>query len=77
MKGGLTGFIEAIICYPTEFVKTQLQLQSKSNPAIWLKTGPRPGEPECFGDEKHTILRYVLGIPNLNEFEPLNGYLLV
>jgi len=31
-KGGLTGFIEAIICYPTEFVKTQLQLQSKSNP---------------------------------------------
>lgn len=32
VKGGLTGFIEAIICYPTEFVKTQLQLQSKSNP---------------------------------------------
>jgi len=31
-KGGLTGFIEAIICYPTEFVKTQLQLQSKTNP---------------------------------------------
>jgi len=31
-KGGLTGFIEAIICYPTEFVKTQLQLQSKANP---------------------------------------------
>lgn len=31
-KGGLTGFIEAVICYPTEFVKTQLQLQSKSNP---------------------------------------------
>lgn len=32
-KGGLTGLIEAIICYPTEFVKTQLQLQSKTNPA--------------------------------------------
>jgi len=31
-KGFLTGFIEAIICYPTEFVKTQLQLQSKANP---------------------------------------------
>merc|ERR1719277_1055979 len=31
-KGALTGFIEAIICYPTEFVKTQLQLQSKTNP---------------------------------------------
>jgi len=32
LKGFATGFIEAIICYPTEFVKTQLQLQSKSNP---------------------------------------------
>jgi len=32
VKGGLTGFIEAIICYPTEFVKTQLQLQSKTAP---------------------------------------------
>jgi len=32
VKGSLTGFIEAIICYPTEFVKTQLQLQSKTNP---------------------------------------------
>jgi len=32
IKGSLTGFIEAIICYPTEFVKTQLQLQSKANP---------------------------------------------
>jgi len=31
-KGFTTGFIEAIICYPTEFVKTQLQLQSKVNP---------------------------------------------
>jgi len=32
VKGFLTGFIEAIICYPTEFVKTQLQLQSKTAP---------------------------------------------
>jgi len=32
VKGSLTGFIEAIICYPTEFVKTQLQLQSKTRP---------------------------------------------
>eukprot|EP00418_Pyrodinium_bahamense_P069229 CAMPEP_0179087398 /NCGR_PEP_ID=MMETSP0796-20121207/39706_1 /TAXON_ID=73915 /ORGANISM="Pyrodinium bahamense, Strain pbaha01" /LENGTH=291 /DNA_ID=CAMNT_0020784901 /DNA_START=68 /DNA_END=943 /DNA_ORIENTATION=- len=32
IKGFLTGFIEAVICYPTEFVKTQLQLQSKTNP---------------------------------------------
>lgn len=31
-KGFLTGAIEAIICYPTELVKTQLQLQSKVNP---------------------------------------------
>jgi len=31
-KGALTGFIEAVICYPTEFIKTQLQLQSKTNP---------------------------------------------
>ena len=36
MKGGLTGFIEAIICYPTEFVKTQLQLQSKAHPATCM-----------------------------------------
>jgi len=32
VKGGLTGFVEAIICYPTEFIKTQLQLQSKTAP---------------------------------------------
>jgi len=32
LKGFATGFIEAIICYPTEFIKTQLQLQSKQNP---------------------------------------------
>lgn len=32
VKGFVTGFVEAVICYPTEFVKTQLQLQSKANP---------------------------------------------
>lgn len=32
VKGFITGFIEAVICYPTEYIKTQLQLQSKSNP---------------------------------------------
>lgn len=32
LKGSLTGGIEAIICYPTELIKTQLQLQSKTNP---------------------------------------------
>lgn len=32
IRGSLTGFIEAVICYPTEFIKTQLQLQSKTNP---------------------------------------------
>eukprot|EP00747_Dinoflagellata_sp_TGD_P162923 gnl/TRDRNA2_/TRDRNA2_181085_c0_seq1.p1 gnl/TRDRNA2_/TRDRNA2_181085_c0~~gnl/TRDRNA2_/TRDRNA2_181085_c0_seq1.p1 ORF type:complete len:319 (-),score=56.11 gnl/TRDRNA2_/TRDRNA2_181085_c0_seq1:100-975(-) len=32
LKGFLTGFIESVICYPTEYIKTQLQLQSKSNP---------------------------------------------
>jgi len=31
-KGFLTGTIEAIICYPTELIKTTLQLQSKVNP---------------------------------------------
>ena len=32
LKGFLTGFTEAVCCYPTEYIKTQLQLQSKSNP---------------------------------------------
>jgi len=31
-KGLLTGTIEAVVCYPTELVKTTLQLQSQSNP---------------------------------------------
>jgi solute carrier family 25 citrate transporter 1 len=32
VKGFLTGGTQASITYPTEFVKTQLQLQSKTNP---------------------------------------------
>jgi solute carrier family 25 citrate transporter 1 len=32
VKGFLTGGTQACITYPTEFVKTQLQLQSKQNP---------------------------------------------
>eukprot|EP01083_Nonionella_stella_P236383 830293_1 len=32
LKGTATGATEAIICYPTEFIKTQLQLQSRTNP---------------------------------------------
>ena len=32
MKGTVTGGVEALICYPTEFIKTQLQLQSRTNP---------------------------------------------
>lgn len=32
IKGFLTGGTQAAITYPTEFVKTQLQLQSKANP---------------------------------------------
>lgn len=32
VKGFLTGGSQAALTYPTEFIKTQLQLQSKSNP---------------------------------------------
>jgi solute carrier family 25 citrate transporter 1 len=32
IKGFLTGGTQAAITYPTEFVKTQLQLQSKTEP---------------------------------------------
>lgn len=32
LKGTVTGATEALICYPTEFIKTQLQLQSRTNP---------------------------------------------
>lgn len=31
LAGGTAGAIEAVIMFPTEFVKTQLQLQSKTN----------------------------------------------
>jgi len=36
-SGAIAGCIESIAMYPTEFVKTQLQLQSKKNPKF---TGP-------------------------------------
>lgn len=32
LAGALTGAIEAVVMYPTEYVKTHLQLQDKSNP---------------------------------------------
>ena len=44
IKGFLTGGTQACITYPTEFAKTQLQLQSKTNPQFngmvdcWAKT---------------------------------------
>lgn len=31
LAGGTAGAIEAVIMFPTEFVKTQLQLQNKQN----------------------------------------------
>jgi hypothetical protein len=34
VKGTITGLVEAAICYPTEYIKTQLQLQSKTNPGM-------------------------------------------
>lgn len=33
LAGALTGAVESAITYPTEYVKTHLQLQSKTNPA--------------------------------------------
>ena len=43
---GIAGGIEICITYPTEFVKTQLQLDEKARPAkytgmIWLLESPR------------------------------------
>jgi len=38
VNGGIVGAAEAILTYPTEFIKTNLQLQSKTNPefrGIW------------------------------------------
>ena len=39
VKGTITGLVEAAICYPTEYIKTQLQLQSKSNPGMMEDPG--------------------------------------
>jgi solute carrier family 25 citrate transporter 1 len=51
IKGFLTGGTQAAITYPTEFVKTQLQLQSKSNPEF-------NGIIDCF---KKTISKHGVG----------------
>nr|ADV91211.1 mitochondrial tricarboxylate transporter-like protein 3 [Karlodinium veneficum] len=51
VKGFLTGGTQAAVTYPTEFVKTQLQLQSKSNPEF-------NGIIDCF---KKTISRHGVG----------------
>eukprot|EP00928_Gymnodinium_smaydae_P001258 TRINITY_DN10479_c0_g1_i1.p1 TRINITY_DN10479_c0_g1~~TRINITY_DN10479_c0_g1_i1.p1 ORF type:complete len:294 (-),score=87.43 TRINITY_DN10479_c0_g1_i1:77-958(-) len=51
VKGFLTGGTQAAITYPTEFVKTQLQLQSKSNPEF-------NGIIDCF---KKTISKHGIG----------------
>jgi solute carrier family 25 citrate transporter 1 len=51
IKGFLTGGTQAAITYPTEFVKTQLQLQSKTNPEF-------NGIIDCF---KKTISKHGIG----------------
>jgi solute carrier family 25 citrate transporter 1 len=51
IKGFLTGGTQAAITYPTEFVKTQLQLQSKANPEF-------NGIIDCF---KKTISKHGVG----------------
>lgn len=51
VKGFLTGGTQAAITYPTEFVKTQLQLQSKTNPEF-------KGIVDCF---KKTISKHGVG----------------
>jgi solute carrier family 25 citrate transporter 1 len=51
IKGFLTGGTQAAITYPTEFVKTQLQLQSKTNPEF-------NGIIDCF---KKTISKHGVG----------------
>jgi len=51
IKGFLTGGTQAAITYPTEFVKTQLQLQSKSNPEF-------NGIIDCF---KKTVAKHGVG----------------
>jgi solute carrier family 25 citrate transporter 1 len=51
IKGFLTGGTQAAITYPTEFVKTQLQLQSKTNPEF-------NGIIDCF---KKTVAKHGIG----------------
>lgn len=51
IKGFLTGGTQATITYPTEFVKTQLQLQSKTDPQF-------TGIIDCF---KKTISKHGIG----------------
>mmetsp|Transcript_39454 Transcript_39454/g.91543 ORF Transcript_39454/g.91543 Transcript_39454/m.91543 type:complete len:295 (-) Transcript_39454:153-1037(-) len=58
IKGFLTGGTQAAITYPTEFVKTQLQLQSKTNPEF-------NGIVDCFVKtfKKHGIPGLYVGAP--------------
>jgi len=58
IKGFLTGGTQAAITYPTEFVKTQLQLQSKTNPEF-------DGIVDCFKKtiKKHGISGCYVGAP--------------
>jgi solute carrier family 25 citrate transporter 1 len=58
IKGFLTGGTQAAITYPTEFVKTQLQLQSKTNPEF-------NGIIDCFKKtvSKHGISGVYVGAP--------------
>mmetsp|Transcript_2497 Transcript_2497/g.5476 ORF Transcript_2497/g.5476 Transcript_2497/m.5476 type:complete len:294 (+) Transcript_2497:75-956(+) len=86
-KGALTGLIEAIICYPTEFIKTQLQLQSKSNPEYsgimdcGVKTvkkhGPmglyRGALPLILGSSGKQAARWTGYETALNQFKDENG----
>jgi len=58
VKGFLTGGTQAAITYPTEYVKTQLQLQSKSNPEF-------KGIADCFKKtiSKHGVSGVYVGAP--------------
>lgn len=58
IKGFLTGGTQAAITYPTEFVKTQLQLQSKTDPQF-------NGIIDCFKKtiSKHGITGVYVGAP--------------
>lgn len=43
LPGGLAGGIEICITFPTEYVKTQLQLDEKANPPRYKGIGEGPG----------------------------------